>query len=201
MVPDEARSEYLATLEHESTRLSGLVENVLRYARLEEGAGASEFETLAVGDLVRRLEPDLSGVARRHGAVLESDLDQTQDARVTTDVDAAAQILSNLVENAGKYGTVATHRGDFPAIRLEIGASVGRVHIDVVDSGEGVDHANRDVIFEPFERAGRTSADPNPGVGLGLALSRDLARALGGDLVLAPRVDGEGARFRFVLPT
>ena len=200
MVPDDARTEYLATLERESTRLSGLVENVLRYARLEEGADANELQSVAVDDLVQRLVPDLRNVANRYGAVLETSDPPSPGIRVTTDVDAAAQILSNLVENAGKYGTGDAQQSAPSAIRLEVGSSLRSAHIDVVDFGDGIESANRDAIFEPFERAGRTSADPSPGVGLGLALSRDLARALGGDLVLAPRTSGEGARFRLVLP-
>lgn len=200
MVPEDARAEYLSTLERESTRLSGLVENVLRYARLEEGPAEAELETIDLGALVERLAPELRTLAHRHGATLDSSDSSSSGARVATDVDAAEQILSNLVENAGKYGRDDERANGAPTIRLETGVLNGDAYIDVVDSGNGIDPANRDVIFEPFERAGLTSADPHPGVGLGLALSRDLARALGGDLVLAPRGNGDGARFRFVLP-
>ena len=114
---------------------------------------------------------------------------------LTVDPDAIGQILSNLVDNAAKYA-----RGSTPAtIALHASALNGSLVVTVRDQGPGVASAQARAIFAPFERGGRDSADPIPGVGLGLALSRGLAREMGGDLTLdAP--DGRGASFRLVLP-
>jgi signal transduction histidine kinase len=72
--------------------------------------------------------------------------------------------------------------------------------LTVRDHGPGVPSEQARAIFAPFERGGRDSADPIPGVGLGLALSRGLARHMGGDLTLdAP--SGRGASFRLILPS
>ena len=200
IVSEEARPEYLATLESESTRLAGLVENVLRYARIEEGGSTPAREPLTVADLVERSAPELARVCDQAGCALEiRDVDDGEDAasaRLTTDGGAVHQIVLNLVENACKYGRVDD---DGPA-RVVLAASCDErsVPLDVIDSGPGIEPSRRKAIFEPFERAGRDSSDPAPGVGLGLALSRELAHELGGRLDLLPTT--RGAAFRLTLP-
>ncbi len=96
------------------------------------------------------------------------------------------QILRNLVSNALKYG------GD------EIGISVTTAgdwaHMTVADNGPGIDATDRDRIFEPYERAS-TSDGRTDSVGLGLAVSRTLARRMGGDLVY----DHRGGQSLFTL--
>ncbi|QDV05374.1 Alkaline phosphatase synthesis sensor protein PhoR [Planctomycetes bacterium Poly30] len=191
MVPEESRPEYLATLESESLRLSGLVENVLRYAQLEEGAGDVRRETLDGAELMRRIEPELSGICARAGAGFELELGVGSEAPCSTDPQAIAQILMNLVENACKYG----FRGSEAAkVRVWAHGDRGHLLVDVIDEGPGVPGPMGARVFEPFERAGRDSSDRAPGVGLGLALSRDLARSLGGDLTLES--GSRGATFR-----
>ncbi|MEL6430819.1 MAG: HAMP domain-containing sensor histidine kinase [Planctomycetota bacterium] len=194
MVPEGARAEYLATLESESARLSGLVENVLRYARLEEGAGSAQLERVTLGDLVERHRSRLERIAGAATAALRVDVDDGATP-LDTDPDAVLQVLSNLVENACKYGL-----GEDRRVLVEARARAEIVEVDVVDFGPGLAAKESRLVFEPFERAGRTDADPTPGVGLGLALARDLARALRGDLVLVQGDGGCGARFRLSLP-
>ena len=104
------------------------------------------------------------------------------------------QVLANLVDNAIKYGC----DGESQRVRLEVAVDDGRVDLVVTDEGPGVPASVAREIFRPFERGGRDSSDPSPGVGLGLALARELAGALGGTLELE---DSErGARFRLSLP-
>lgn len=193
MVPEESRAKYLATLESEAVRLSGLVENVLRYAKLEEGGPAPEQESLTVQALMERIVPGLEAQCARSGATLEWEPPGPELTKRTlrTDPGAVQQILTNLVENACKYG------GD-GAVVLRVTRGADRCVIDVADSGPGVPERQRSKIFEPFERAGRHGAEEAPGVGLGLALSRDLARELGGDVTLERST--QGAVFRLSLP-
>ena len=194
MVPPDSRAEYLATLEAESGRLSGLVENVLRYARLEEGLGEPTRESLTAGALVDRCVPDLARRCAAGGATLEVDQDGETESLISTDPDAVLQVLANLVDNAIKYGC----DGESQRVRLEVAVDDGRVDLVVTDEGPGVPASVAREIFRPFERGGRDSSDPSPGVGLGLALARELAGALGGTLELE---DSErGARFRLSLP-
>ncbi len=193
MVPEDSKAEYLATLESEAVRLSGLVENVLRYAKLEEGGPPPEQESLSAAALMDRIVPGLEAQCTRSGAALEWDRSAADSITqaITTDPGAVQQILTNLVENACKYGGEGT-------VTLCASAAASRLTIDVQDSGPGVPERHRTKIFEPFERAGRDGAEEAPGVGLGLALSRDLARELGGDVTLER--SPTGAAFRLTLP-
>jgi signal transduction histidine kinase len=192
MITDEAtRTEYLGTLRDESERLSRLVENVLEYARLEEGRTESRAAATSVGELLDGLAPALRRRSEEVGQTLELDAGQAAGQVLSCDATIVGQVLFNLVDNAAKYAADAQDR------RVHIAAETAgaALHLLVSDHGPGVSDAARATVFEAFER---NAPDAVPGVGLGLALSRGLARRLGGDLLL-DTVD-EGARFRLVLP-
>jgi signal transduction histidine kinase len=200
MVPPASQQEYHATLEAESSRLARLVDNVLRYARLEDGKHGPPRTEVGASDLVERCLPELARTCANAGARLDVQDLLEGDVRVRTDVEAVLQVLSNLVENACKYGRPVEATADAPEVSVTLRASLvaGRVALDVCDSGAGIPLAVQRSIFEPFDRGGRDSSDRAPGVGLGLALSRALARELGGELVLLP--SARGAVFRLTLP-
>lgn len=189
------RQHYLETLKEQSSRLATLVENVLAYARLEEGSGAARRTPTTAAELLARHLPALEQRASDGGFVLRAE--QGADlaaARLTTDGDAIGQVLFNLVDNACKYA-----HGSEPAVIELVASRRGRtLALEVRDHGPGIAPPLRRAIFEPFERGDR-NGDPRPGVGLGLALARGVARDLGGDLALdesAPR----GAALRLTLP-
>jgi signal transduction histidine kinase len=205
MVPEGSRREYLATLESEAERLSRLVENVLRYARLEDGKSGPPLTRTSVALLLERCVPDLTRTCATLGARLEVADMLENDVALWTDVEAVLQVLSNLVENATKYGRPLAEdseegRGSAQPspITLRVVRQGDFVHFDVVDSGPGVPDSIARSIFEPFDRGGRDSSDRAPGVGLGLALARALAGELGGSLTLVPTA--RGATFRLSLP-
>lgn len=198
MVQDPgARQEYLTTLQRESERLARVVENVLAWSRLEEGRFTARRVPHAVGALLDRLAPVLQRRASEAGMTLVVRADDAARATtIATDEDAVGQILFNLVDNAAKYA-----RGAADA-KVELSAAVDgeRVAFAVRDHGPGVPAAHRHRIFAPFDRgAVAVSSNEVPGVGLGLALARGLARDLGGDLRLADDVV-DGARFVLDLP-
>ncbi|MCA9000893.1 MAG: HAMP domain-containing histidine kinase [Planctomycetes bacterium] len=195
MVSEEKRDEYLHTLQTESDRLSILVENVLAYARLEDGRARFAREELAVEDLLARSASLFHKRAQDGGHTVSVINDVETGSTVKTDAGAVEQILFNLVDNACKYG-----HGDGPA-RIELRArSLDKgVAIEVNDHGPGVSASVAKAIFQPFDRGAVAPADPSPGIGLGLTLSRDLARDLGGDLELRG-CPGGGACFVLTIP-
>jgi signal transduction histidine kinase len=192
----DTQRAYLKTLRAEADRLGHLIENVLAFARLERGRAADDREVIKPADLLDRLVPRLSVRARQSGMelVVEPDsADHTPMVRV--DLSVVEQVLSNLVDNAVKYaGEVADRR-----IHLAVAPSGRWLALCVRDHGPGLPPRAIRRLFRPFSKSAHDAAHSAPGVGLGLALSRRLARALGGDLTLQEN-GPSGACFVLTLP-
>jgi signal transduction histidine kinase len=117
------------------------------------------------------------------------------DLIVRADPGAIEQILFNLVDNAAKYAT-STHD---PCVEVTAGRTGTHAIIRVRDHGPGIALVESRRLFQPFSKSAKDAANSAPGVGLGLALSRRLAREMKGELSLEP-VDGPGACFVLTLP-
>jgi len=193
VVTDEAqRSGYLRTLQVESNRLMHLVENVLSFSRIERGRGAPRLEDLAVGELLDRVLPRLAERAAAAGLTLIVDAGETLRAEaVKADALVVEQILFNLTDNACKY---AVPESEPKELLLALAPSESGVRFTLRDFGPGLSSDQEKKLFQPFSKSAAEAARSAPGVGLGLALSRRLAREVGGDLKHDPRV-GRGAAF------
>jgi signal transduction histidine kinase len=198
MVPDEQKRQgYLNTLRVEAERLSHLVENVLAYARLERGPSQSRLQSIALKDLLEKVSPRLTERAAQGGVklVIESgSADFLQN--VKTDPSAVEQILFNLVDNACKYAVTSGS----PEIRIHAGRESRYAALRICDSGNGFSDKEVRNLFKPFCKSAKEAAHSAPGVGLGLALSRRLARDMGGDLRLDRNVK-PGACFVVCFPS
>lgn len=196
MVPPDKVQDYLATLSSESRRLGSLVDNVLTHARLEDGRSQLVRESLPLTQLVERHLPALGLRCEQSNATLELFLGDTGSLLVHTEPQAVGQILFNLVDNACKYGLPSEGESAARNLRLLGRCEEHSLALILEDRGPGIPTASAQAIFRPFDRAGRDEGDAAPGVGLGLALCRDLARALGGSVEL----ENPGQpRARFVL--
>lgn len=197
MVTDEQqRKTYLNTLCDESTRLTHLVENVLAYSRIERGRTAARLETVDVASIIRRIEPRLRQRSSQADLDLQVSLPENASSLVVeADVLAIEQILFNLVDNACKY---AAPQCDPRTLNLDVTTEDHRVFFYVLDHGPGLPPGQLKRLFKPFEKSATEAAHSAPGVGLGLALSKGLARELKGDLELVP-VD-HGTCFVLTLP-
>jgi len=210
MVTDEqVRRDYLTTLKRESERLTGIVENVLEYARLSRarpGRSKPEGEqSLSPGALVARFRP---GLARRLGQhnmdlVASLDLEEHQNRTVTVDPHAVERVMMNLIENACKYACAQDDENEQEEhdtrVHLDVGVRDGMLEMLIADHGPGIETSERARIFGEFQRGRRGLGNARSGLGLGLALSRGLAREMGGDLELVHR-RGHGAEFLLTIP-
>ncbi len=180
----------LAIISEQADRLSRMVRQLLTVSRLESGALRPEAEVLALAPRVRRAWEAL--------AVEEVPFrvdDRSAGWLAVADADQLDQILWALLDNAVKYGA----RGGHGPIEAEIAlAEPSRVRLTISDHGPGVSEVGRLHLFDRFARGSESSAED--GSGLGLYVSRELARAMGGDLVLEPSVPGRGAAFSVYLP-
>jgi len=183
---NEERAELLATAEESLDQLTRLIENLLDMSRLQAGALAVIARPVALDELVPRLLDDLGPGA--HNVTV--DVPETLP-EVIADAALLERVLANLLANALRHSPP----GRPPA--LAASAHAGRVEIRVVDRGPGVAAEDRERIFQPFQRLG--DRDNTTGVGLGLALARGLAEAMGGTL-LADDTPGGGLTMTVSLP-
>ena len=191
---DGAQRAYAEAAQKSAEHLLGLVNDLLDFARLE--AGALEFDASPVD-----LEGLTRGVAellspKAHDKGLEIVWSVAGDAPdVIADEGRLRQVLFNLAGNAVKF----TDRG---GVRLTVERAGGtptrpRLAFVVDDTGPGVPEEARTRIFDEFGHADASDAARFDGAGLGLAVVRRLAQAMGGTVTVADRPDGPGARFRF----
>ncbi len=180
---------YLDVIVVESQRLSRLIANVLSFSRSQRQALEIRRQTGVLDEVVRKT------VDQFQPALAAKDLEVRFSAGapepVSFDADALEQILGNLLSNAEKYAST----GGPIEVRSE--QQGGRVAITVQDSGPGLSEAEVERIFEPFYRVHNRLTEGVSGTGIGLAISRELARMHGGDLELAP--SERGACFRLTI--
>jgi C4-dicarboxylate-specific signal transduction histidine kinase len=147
--------------------------------------------------LLDRIGPRLKQRAAQAGMECELCLDQQAAGdEFTTDQAVVEQILFNLVDNAAKYAREAVDR----RIHVEANREGEFVRLTVRDHGPGMKNGLWTRHSEPFTKSAQESAESAPGVGLGLALCRRLARQLGGKLEIAA-ANGDGAKISLSLPT
>jgi signal transduction histidine kinase len=190
MAADAAKqAQYLQTLHRESNRLTHLVENVLSYARLEKGR-YHDRENISIGGLIDRTCGRLEEHARLAGMQLQVAVHpQAAQRLVRTDVSAIERILFNLVDNSCKYARSTDQR-----IHLEVTSDDRWTHITVRDHGPGIDRRRARGLFRPFRKTAVEAARSAPGVGIGLSLSRRLAKSAGGRLLILECKDGACVR-------
>lgn len=201
MVRDEGdRRKYLDTLRREAERLTHLVANVLAYARLERGRTGGRVETVSVQRLLEVATQRLTDRAAQCDLNLSVEAaPEVLNRCVKTDASAVEQILFNLVDNACKYAASSDDRSlTLTVTTKDAGAEHGAVYVRLTDHGPGISPEEERRIFQPFRKSAKDAAHSAPGVGLGLALSRRLARDMNGDLRYEPHAGG--ACFVLTLP-
>jgi two-component system sensor histidine kinase KdpD len=178
----------LGIIGEQAERLSRMVRQLLTVTRLEAGTLKPRSEVVSLATRVRKAWEAL-GMEDMAFAVD----DNAGGWLAVADADQLDQVLWALLDNAVKYGGGT-------AIRASIGADPGarRLQLTIADGGPGVRDDDRARLFTRYERG--SAAAPDGGSGLGLYVSRELCRAMGGDLVLEPAVVGAGAAFTIVLP-
>ena len=191
---DEAAAEQLrqvGVISAESERLTRLVDNVLSFARGQEGRLKLRRAPGVVDETIRRVAETLAPSLDARGVAAELDLDAP--ARVAIDSDAVAQVLANLLSNVAKY---AASGGRVTITSRQDGT---RSVVRVADEGPGVPADHRERVFQPFHRVSDRLTDGVAGAGIGLDIARRLARLHGGDLRLV--ASESGACFELELET
>lgn len=194
---DAERDLAIRAIDQEARRLSRLVENVLRFTRIEHGTHALSLEAVdvqrVVAEVATQFAPLVSDVR------IETQL-PAASVRALADADALRQVLLNLLDNAVKYGPPSQ------VVRVALRGTGSQVEISVDDEGPGVADADRERLWHAFERGPQRAATegalrrPDAGTGLGLTIVRTLVEGMDGHVTCTARPDGaRGARFLVTL--
>ena len=184
---NEAQAKAIDRIRRAQRRLLSMINDVLNFARLEAGRVEISIENVPINatfaDLEATIDPQmaLKGLSYRFERC-------EPELIVRADREKMEQVLLNLLSNAVKF----TDSGG--SIRMFCEADGATVRIHVADTGRGIPPEKLDTIFEPFIQVNPKLTGETEGIGLGLAISRDLARAMGGDLSVESRL-GEGSTF------
>jgi signal transduction histidine kinase len=191
----EGQQAQLSRIRFSSQHLTGLVDQLLDFARIEAGTLRVERRTALAGDAVATALSVLAPQAQARGITLSSECDG--GARYTGDPQRVDQILLNLVSNAIKFTEPGGHAR--LSCALQDGDGAGWVCLRVEDSGIGIAPEQLERIFEPFVQVESGYTRRHEGAGLGLAISRRFARWMGGDLTVES-TPGAGSVFTLWLP-
>lgn len=190
---DQAQ-RFLRIIHEESLRLTRLLNQILELNVLERGEGAIPMAPTDAAEALRRAVETSRGVAREAGGRLELGR-MPADCMVMAEPDRLAQVFINLLSNALKYNDKAG-----PVVQVSGRIEGGMLRIEVADNGPGVAERDMERIFQKFSR-GWDRTDTG-GAGLGLAISRQIMRRFGGDLVLRRAAGAPlgGAVFEVAIP-
>ncbi len=190
----EKQRSALARIKANQQHLLTLITEILSFVRIESGRMAYRLDRVSRRHALSDVSAMLSGVATEKNLTLTTVPPQGEaDVTAWADADRVRQILLNLIMNAVKY----TPAGG--TITLSCAAVDDTVVAHVADTGPGIEAEQMESIFDPFVQLTAGLSDRQGGVGLGLPISRDLARAMNGD-VTAESTVGTGSRFTLTLP-
>jgi CheY-like chemotaxis protein/CHASE3 domain sensor protein len=191
LTDDQVR--FARTISSAGNDLLAIINDVLDLSKVEAGKVELSPEWVAVADIVEEIKRIFQAQAQQRGLDFHVDLRTDATRRLLTDAQRLGQILKNLLSNALKF----TERGE-----IELTASApapDQVTFAVRDTGIGISEHQQGIIFEAFRQADGSTHRKYGGTGLGLTISRDLARLLGGDIAVQSK-PGQGSTFTLTLP-
>ena len=193
----QARS-FLCTILKNATRMNRLTEDLLTMARVESAEGELHPVPLSAEILVRDAVQTVTGLIQESEAVLE--ISAVCPSLVLVDPDSAVQVLSNLLENALKYGRDrVTGVARVIVGAREIADPFPSVEFSVRDFGQGIPSEHLPRLFERFYRVDKARSLESGGTGLGLAIARHIVEAQGGSIRAESELNA-GSTFLFTLP-
>jgi two-component system phosphate regulon sensor histidine kinase PhoR len=190
-MPPEKHQPYLQTATDELDRLGRMVDHLLETARATARPAELEFERLDLAAFVVEVAPQL---VDSDAIQLDIEIDAPASVWVNANAAALETILRNLFSNASKYG------GDPPRAKISVSGDSGHARLNVRDFGPGVHDERPGRMFDPFIRGKDELVRDRPGVGLGLFLVAELARAHGGSARAGNVDEGSGFTVEVSLP-
>lgn len=192
-VSDEGKKrEYYATIVRETERLTGLVNNILNFSRMESGKKEYRFSSVDVNEVVHKVLSSYQSHLEHLGFELKTGTAATLPP-ILADAEAVSEALLNVMDNAIKYSSAQK------SMTIRTGATDRTVYVEVEDHGIGIPPEEQSKIFEKFYRVSSGLVHDIRGSGLGLTLVRHIMDAHRGEIFVQSRV-GEGSTFRLSFP-
>ena len=190
------QKDHLRRIRRSSDHLLALIEELLRFARLDAGEELVSTELVLAADVIDETFDIVRALAERKGLQLRSEL---PDPAIALDTDRVKlrQVLVNVVSNAVKYSDAGEV---LLVVRVGGSGPATRISFEVTDSGRGIAVDDQQRVFEAFWQVHQSLTRASDGTGLGLAVARRLARLLGGDVVIGESHLGHGTTFIVSLP-
>lgn len=187
----ELQRQQLGRINASARHLLGLIDEILTFARVDIGRERVRWESLSVNHTLSDAAALVEPMATAKSLELVVKL-LDEDQSIQTDGTKLRQMLVNILSNGIKF----TEKGE---VLLGCAVSDGILEVSIADTGVGIAAENIEYVFEPFWQAEQTATRKTGGTGLGLSVTRKLARLLGGDVTVASRI-GTGTTFLLTLP-
>src|SRR5215213_5247228 len=196
----DKQKEFAKTIHAAGSDLLSLINDILDLSKIESGTVSLEVSSVSFRDLVENMERTFRQVAEERKLDFHVEVDPKLPIAIRTDSKRLQQVLRNLLSNAFKF----TERG---GVTLQIGSAEGSplragsqwIAMSVIDTGIGIPEDKQRIIFEAFQQADGTTSRKYGGTGLGLSISREIARLLGGEIVVSSN-QNSGSTFTLFVP-
>jgi signal transduction histidine kinase/CheY-like chemotaxis protein/HAMP domain-containing protein len=194
------QKEFAKTIHAAGSDLLALINDILDLSKIESGTVSMEVSSVGFKDLVENMERTFRQIADERELDFHVEIDPNLPVAMRTDSKRLQQVLRNLLSNAFKF----TEQG---GVTLQIGSAEGSplragsqwIAMSVTDTGIGIPEDKQRIIFEAFQQADGTTSRKYGGTGLGLSISREIARLLGGEIVVSS-APGRGSTFTLFVP-
>lgn len=199
-LPEATRIQYAATIRNSGTGLATLIDDILDLSKVEAGRLEIERHEFRLDDLIRDVFSLLGSRAQQKQLAMRLETKGLIPETIESDPTRLRQILINVLGNAIKF----TDKGEVCLTVQYLAADAGeksRLAFTVSDTGPGIPEERRSQLFQPFVQADNSISRRFGGSGLGLVLSRRLARALGGDVDLIKSEIDRGTTFQIRIET
>ncbi|MGN6104226.1 MAG: HAMP domain-containing protein, partial [Kofleriaceae bacterium] len=200
------QTEFARTILSSGRDLLALINQILDLSKIESGRMVIERRRTTLEEVLSAVEHHFRPIAAQSRLQFTTSIAPGTPPQITTDVQRLQQILTNLLSNAFKFtevGSVAVRVSYEPDTQLLGSASLqrapGAIAFAIVDTGIGIPPEKQHIIFEAFQQADASTSRVYGGTGLGLTISRELARLLGGEIHLDSKL-GSGSTFTLYLP-
>ncbi|MGA0556993.1 response regulator [Larkinella sp. VNQ87] len=187
--------EYAKVIQSSGNGLLGLIDEILDLSKIEAGQMKLEYLEVSLGEITDEIQALFAPLAREKGLDFAVSIEKNVPPVIETDKMRLGQILKNLISNALKF----TAQGSVALTIKRTPKTDSTLSFIVKDTGIGIPPEKQHLIFEAFQQADGSTKRKYGGTGLGLSISRELAKLLGGEILLASKVN-EGSEFTVHIP-